>query len=180
MNVDPYTQPLPKTITDKNGNPSREFFQWLVFDNRWKFDIWNRTGGGTDAIDAGQREHGYSENLISLLIGQVAFLKERVDALEKESPASICSEGIFSSVTVTASYTAADFDFVSASQGATITLPQYPSENSVIIVRNGNGSIISVSGNGRNINGTATVLSGVKNTTMVFHYFIDSNEWFIR
>ena len=59
MNVDPYTQPLPKEITDKDGKPTREFQSWLVYDNIWKFNMWTRSGGASDAIVDGSQEFNY-------------------------------------------------------------------------------------------------------------------------
>ena len=177
-NVDPYVQPIPKTLQDKNGNISPEFRQWLVYDNRWKFDMWIRTGGGVDSVEAGQSEHGYSENLISLLIGQVAFLKERVDALEKESPALISTENELNDITIAASnYTAADFDDITAKSNSCITMPEYPKHNSVIIVRNGDGTGITIDGNGRNVRGSLKIKTVRLGTALVLKYKLDLNEW---
>jgi hypothetical protein len=83
----------------------------------------------------------------------------------------------FRAVTVTQSYTAVDHDFINAKQSSTITLPQYPEENSVIIVRNGDGSSIKLSGNGKKINGSSTGILQRKTTAIEFYYFIDSGEW---
>ena len=178
--VDPYTHPFPKTIQDKSGNITPEFRQWLVFDNRWKFDMWIRSGGGDDAVSAGSDSHGYSENLISLLIGQVAFLKERVDALEKESPILNFTGDLFNTVTTSNNYIAADYDFINAKANALITLPKYPSENSVIIIRNGDGSTIKLNPNGKTINGESIGYIRRNGTALVIHYFIDSDEWLVR
>jgi len=176
--VDPYTQPFPKTIQDKSGNITPEFRQWLVFDNRWKFDMWIRSGGSDDAVSAGSDSHGYSENLISLLIGQVAFLKERVDALEKESPALISAENEFNDITVSGGiHTAVDFDDITAKSGAYIYMPENPSHPSTIIIRNGDGSAITIDGNGRNVRGSSKIKTVRLNTSLVLKYKIDINEY---
>lgn len=177
--VDPYMQPLPQTIQDKNGNITAEFRQWLIYDNRWKFDMWVRSGGGTDAVEAGQGEHGYSENLISLLIGQVAFLKERVDDLQNQDSVNHFIKS-FRAVTKSEDYTAIEDDFVNAKLGATIALPRYPDENAVVIIRNGDGSTIKLNGNGKTINGSTTGKIYRKGTAIVWQYFIDSDEWLAR
>ena len=83
-------------------------------------------------------------------------------------------------VTVTSNYTAVDGDFINAKSNAQITFPKYPEENSVIIVRNGDGSTIKLLGNGKNMNGESTGQLTRKGTSIEFHYFIDSDEWFAR
>ena len=60
----------------------------------------------------------------------------------------------FRAVTATSSYTALPFDFVNAKNGAAITFPKYPSENSVIIIRNGDGTTIDLLGKGKIFNGS--------------------------
>ena len=83
-------------------------------------------------------------------------------------------------VTIAASYTASDFDFINATQNSTITFPEFPKVNSVLIVRNGDGSKINLSGNGRNINGSLTGTLRRESTAIEFYYFIDTNEWFAK
>jgi len=62
----------------------------------------------------------------------------------------------FRSVTASSSYTAVPFDFINAKGASTITFPKYPDENSVIIIRNGDGTRIPLNGNGKDINGSST------------------------
>jgi hypothetical protein len=83
-------------------------------------------------------------------------------------------------VTVTSNYTALPNDFINAKNNAQITFPKYPDENSVIIVRNGDGSRIKLIGNGKKINGSTTGYLTRKETAIEFYYFIDSDEWFAR
>ena len=50
--VDPYTQPIPRRINRPDGTPTEEFFQWLVYDNRFKHDLWQALTDGTgDRVD---------------------------------------------------------------------------------------------------------------------------------
>ena len=86
----------------------------------------------------------------------------------------------FRAVTATANYTMLPFDFVNAKNRATVTFPQYPEANSVIIVRNGDGSQITLNGNGKNMNGEPAGLLTKESTAIEFYYFIDSDEWFAR
>lgn len=87
---------------------------------------------------------------------------------------------IFNSITKSINYTMEPFDFVNAKSNSTITFPKYPSENSVIIIRNGDGSKIKMNGNGKKMNGELTGVINVKGTAIEFHYFLDSDEWFAR
>lgn len=86
----------------------------------------------------------------------------------------------FNCITKNQNYTAVSHDFINAKSGATITLPEYPAKNSVIIVRNGDGSRIKLDGNSRNINGCLNGLIGNEGTAIEMHYFIDTNEWFAK
>lgn len=86
----------------------------------------------------------------------------------------------FNAVTATVNYEMCDYDFVNASNGVTLTMPQYPMENSIIIVRNNDGSKITVDGNGKNINNDTDAIFRAKYSAITFQYFIDSDEWFSR
>jgi hypothetical protein len=95
-------------------------------------------------------------------------------------PAIQQEQKVFTAKTISGNYTALPFDFINARYNAQITFPQYPEENSVIIVRNGDGSTIKLSGNGKNINGSSTGVLQKQGTSIEFYYFIDSNEWFAK
>jgi hypothetical protein len=89
----------------------------------------------------------------------------------------------FSPKTKTADYTALDFDFIEAENGATIKLPQYPDDGSEVIIANGDGTKITVDGNGRKIkrkNSTDTLSTTSKGTTLHFQYFVDRGYWRTR
>ena len=84
----------------------------------------------------------------------------------------------FNAITKSTNYTMSDFDYVNAKARATITFPKYPSDNSVIIIRNGDSSKIKLNGNGKNMNGSSTGVLRKDTRSVTFHYFIDSDEWF--
>ena len=92
----------------------------------------------------------------------------------------IAAVGQYNSITVTGPYTASNLDFINAKSRAVITLPANPIENSVIIVRNGDGSTITVNPNGKTLNGETIGYIRSKGTALVIHYFIDSDEWLVR
>jgi hypothetical protein len=83
-------------------------------------------------------------------------------------------------VTVTSNYAALPNDFINAKNNAQITFPKYPDENSVIIVRNGDGSRIKLLGNGKKINGYFDGFIDDETDSIEFHYFIDTDEWFAK
>lgn len=154
----------------------REFYRLF---NHMIFQLWKRTGGGTDDVAGIGQEASDNDNLASALIGQVAFLKMRLDDLDNIEPESI-PQSPFICVTKSANYTAIDHNFVNAKNGATISLPQYPAENAVVIIRNGDDSNVRLSGNGKNINGSSAGNIYRKGTAIELHYFIDTDEWFAR
>lgn len=60
--VDPYIQPIPRRINRPDGTPTEEFFQWLVYDNRFKHDLWQALTDGTgDRVDPPSTGTGDSE-----------------------------------------------------------------------------------------------------------------------
>lgn len=88
--------------------------------------------------------------------------------------------GKFNAVTAQDDYAALSFDFVNAKSNSTVKFPSHPSENDIIVVRNGDGSRIKIDGNGRHINGASTVELVRKGTSIEFYYFISDNEWFAK
>ena len=90
------------------------------------------------------------------------------------------NEPRFRAVTATQNYTANDYEFINAKGSSTITLVKYPVENSVIIIRNGDGSNINLSGNGKTINGSLAGILRREQTAIELYYFIDSDEWLAK
>ena len=104
-------------------------------------------GVGSDSISAGITT---SEATAS---NAGAILFEELDSIMESAVPVVEMTGIFNQATVTQNYTAQPFDFVNAKNNVTVTFPEFPDSNSVIIIRNGDGSRIRLDGNGRNING---------------------------
>lgn len=78
------------------------------------------------------------------------------------------------------SYTAIDHDYINAKSSALICFPEYPSINATFTTRNGDGSMISLNGNGRMLNGCSTGIIDEKDASIDWHYFIDTDEWFSK
>lgn len=179
VNVDPFVIQWPqKWASDPELAPTIQYL------NKFLYDLWLRTGGSGDAISNITIEEKYAWDL------SVNFAREQALTLpqlfsEKDDTVTLLQpahEGAkaFNAVSAVSDYTAVDYDFVNAKKKSRVTLPKYPEENSVVIIRNGDGSIIGLNGNGRLINGESTGKIYRKGTTLTLQYFIEENEWFAR
>ena len=89
----------------------------------------------------------------------------------------------FNPVSKNTNYTALDFGFIEAEQGITVSLPEYPDDASEVIVANGDGSRITIDGNGKQIKRkslTKTLTSFNEGTTLHFQYFVERGYWRTR
>ena len=164
--VDPRLNQIPRELQDTFDK--RIYFEEL---ERFLHDLWVRTGGGNDAVENAAIEEKYPWPTAQLAS----------EAKEFQYPLILSSvDQAFNAVTATGSYTAMPYDFINAKTRAQITFPAYPEGNSVIIIRNGDGSKIKFDGNGRNINGSSSGVLCQKSTAIEFYYFIESNEWFAK
>lgn len=164
--VDPFQHPIPIAFMRDD-----ELRHWCEYLHEHLFQNWVRTGGGDDAISNADVQEKYSWELAPKAEESVTGLPSSTVAIERDK---------FNAVSVTTSYTSCDYEFINCSNPITITLPYNPCENSVIIIRNSDGSQVTIDGNSKNINGESDALLRAKNSSIVFHYFIDSDEWFTR
>jgi len=169
--VDPLLVPIPKDFLARKDH--REFFERLI---RTVDQLRQRTGGATDEVaETGTRET--YPWIIDEPIQENIELNHHTNIEEVhyhfDSPFRV-----FNAVSTNTSYTANNWDWINAKNGAPITLPAYPEVNSEVIIRNGDGSLIQLKGNGRLINGSSTGELRRKGTCIKFKYFIDDNEWF--
>jgi len=180
--VDPQLNQIPHKLL--NDPELRVYFENL---ERFRHDSWVKSGGGSDAIADADIAEKYPWPTNQLASETKEFniqwptnqLASEVDQFKYiVTPGQISHE--YRAVTSIQDYTAVPFDFVNAKQGSTITLPQYPIENSVIIIRNGDGSVIKLDGNGKNINGSSSGILRREETTVELYYFIDSDEWLAK
>jgi len=166
-NLDPFVVQWPsKWVQDPEIGPVIHYL------NRYLHDLFVVTTGSTGS---------------SLIVDAVIAEKYPWPATQsydeiKEFEYPVMPEEVkqFNAVTVSQNYTALDHDFINATNSSTVTFPKYPDENSVIIIRNGDGSAIKLNGNGKNLNGSSTGRISRKTTAIEFHYFIESDEWFAR
>lgn len=148
---------------------SREFFKQT---NTILFQLYNRTGGDTDLIDEGQGlADDFNESITGINADEIAE-DYQDDFIYRQATIE------WNAVSKSNSYTMVGYDFVNAKSNAQITFPLFPDENDQIRVRNGDGTLIKLLGNGRNINGSTSGFLRKKGTAITFIYFINTNEWF--
>ena len=83
----------------------------------------------------------------------------------------------------TSNYTAINKDWVEARNGITVELPANPVRDDEIMISNGDGTTITIDGNGNNIKYTSTDTSIIiykQGSSLHFHYFIDAAEEYWR
>jgi O-glycosyl hydrolase len=107
-------------------------------------------------------------------------IDKKLRNLEKNDYVSVDASKKLNAVTATSNYTATNYDYINASKGSTITLPRNPVKDCFVVVRNSDGSKISIIGNGRTVNSKATATTRNKGTSLDIYYFIDTDEWFIK
>lgn len=133
--------------------------------------LWTKTGGGGDSIENITIEQNYTWDALEDI--------ETGDSLSSMFGLETAAQS-FNSVSTNQDYTMVAFDFVNAKSSSTITLPEYPEQNDVVIIRNGDGSRIKFLGNGKDINGESSGAITRKGTTLIMQYFLDDDEWFAR
>jgi len=169
---------LPKLRPIRELSPQEN--NYLAQLERIVQQIYRRVGGGIDIIDEDLQEASANESQIALNLALIETLKQRVEDLENDIQPQIDFSPKCNDITITSNYDAAPWDDITAKQAVTITLPSQPSPDSVIIVRNGDGSKIVVDGNGIKIrrkrltDKLATKNSG---SSLCFRYKIDVNEY---
>jgi len=84
----------------------------------------------------------------------------------------------FRSTVQTTSYTAISFEWVIASNAATITFPQYPEDGDEIIITVNDTSSIPLAGNGKTIAGCPTGTLREKFLTIHFKFALANDTWY--
>lgn len=155
--VDPFVIQWPrKWVADQEIAP---VIQYL---NKFLHDLWARTGGGTDFIDNS--------------ITEITNISIRESYPWDLTP----TPRQFRAVTKSLNYTLLDFDYANFTSSATAKFPEFPKKGAVIAIRNGSNGTVKLDGNGKNINGSSTGNIRLKETSIDFYYFIDSDEWFAK
>jgi hypothetical protein len=167
VNVPP--QQIPQGVLDETP----KLAAYLIELNHYNWQMFQRTGGGSDAIDDITSSESF-ENSFST--GQ---LQEQINDLEQLEDL-IPQSKEWSAKKVTTDTLAVDHEVVEGNQGATIKFDPTPDHNDEIIVANGDGTNIRIDFNGKNINFTRLDTSMTLNrrgTSMHFKYFADGPYW---
>lgn len=162
--IDPFVIEIPSVFLNHPSPEVRQYFQYL---NRTITDIIERTGGpATDSVSAQSVRELYPWNVQDDPEGQIPVFPSQTD-----------EDWFYSSKT--ANHTATDYEFIVASNSITVTLPSQPKLESMVGVRNSDGSTITVSGNGKNINAKTSIRSKLKGTVLILLYIVETDEWVI-
>ena len=127
-----------------------------------------------------------SADKIPYLFGLVYTLGKKVSQLEAGASNSVMAAAIkllesrtanFITTVKTQDSTAKNKDFFEARNSITVKLPANARRSDEVIVANGDGSKITIDGNGNNIKYTTTdtsVIMRSQGTSLHFHFFIDN------
>lgn len=181
-NVDPFLQPMPEAFYSVFPAQDRDVIRARIeYEDRWRHDMWLRTGGGTDIIEGGTSISVNNDNSVSQLRGQVEGLKRDINALRAAQQAAIIPIDMsdFNPAVIDNIYTAVDRDFLVIETNRKIFLPLRPPKNAVIIAINGHTNSVNIDGNGKKINSSDSIVSQEQNTQMVFKYHYIKDRWYM-
>ena len=176
--VDPFIHPIPRKI--QSDPELRPFFEYFV---RWAHDMWKRSGGGDDLIsDAGTRESypwvldetdTYSN--IYPMFGSDSQSQDFIKNLYPQDTLEIKS--LIRKIISNEIYTSAGDEFIKCKNKSTVKLPLNPSSDCIIYVHNGDGTLLTIDGNGKTINGDKKKFLTQKGSGLQIYYFIEDNEY---
>ena len=147
---------LALPIVDKNGNATP------YFEDVWYSVVDSLGGEGAPSISTitiieSEDSQSFQSNVKTLK--RSVFFNDRVEIVD-------C--------------TAVDNDFIEANSSIIVYLPLNPRKSSQVIVANGDGSVITVDGNGNDIKFTkldTELKIRTMGTTIVFQWFQDGPYW---
>lgn len=153
VNTPPITPPRKWLEDPELGKHVQELYMvvWQLFQ---------RSGGGTDAIELDGAQIETNTNNITNINADLSNL-------------------VLDYIAKSVDYTASAGDFVAASNGITVTMPLEPNDNDALTVFNSDASKITINGNGKDIDDTATKISVRKNTSLSMVFYTDGDAWVI-
>jgi len=180
---------LPIVEKDENG----EFIATHYFED-YLHQIIKATGGEGAAIITKVLTSALLADIIPHLSGQVQTLKKKVGHLEAALSTHVMQAEIrklqldtalFNTKIERSDYTCKNKDYREGRSGITFKLPENAKRNDEVMIANGDGSTITVDGNGNNIKYTSTdtkLIMRRKGTSFHFHFFEDNalNERYWR
>jgi len=169
VQVDPFLYPIPDGFLK-----DPEVRAWYEYDNRWKHDIWLRTGGGDDAIAESQIGELYEPGIQTSNVDELAEELEVSQEMAVQAPVSEVLEVI----TANANFTTTGNQILICTNTAaiTITLNANPDDGEQVHIKRQNAGGVKVVGA---IDGATTKTIGVRYSSPHLIYTIDANEWSI-
>lgn len=158
--TDPYIIPIPSKVSRSDGAPSDEFVQWLIYDNRFKHDLWQYVVGPSNTIDD--------------IKNDIVDVESRVDQLETDVEALRESYDYYS---INSSRTTAGNEFIRANAELTITLNSNPEPYERVYVQLTADVTVTISGS---INDTSEIKMHRAYDTVELVYFSDISGWIIK
>lgn len=198
VKVDPFVIPIPlKWSEDPEIGPTVQYM-W-----RFLYDLWRRTGGGSDQVSnqqlrelypwmAGQNGQQSSPNVVFAPYCPTSKWTPEFKAPQSHdalpafaTPAQFNQFPSFAVgaakpafFSVSAGHTTSGNEIVEATSNITVTLNATPDTDEIVIVKRNTGAgTVTVDGNGRNIDGAATYSLSTNYNTVTAIYSVASNIW---
>lgn len=176
ITVDPYQIRFPEQWVRPDGKLTEPAKNWFKYDNRWKENIWRRTGGPTDLVDQINQTFNTNTDVVSTG-AEVLEAKGQLDDL---TPHQV-DELTWTKRVLTVDATAGPRDIYEVRLGKTVFMERFPGINSELIAINGDGSLINVDGNGNDIKIDGKITDCVnwrtESKSIHFHWFEDGPYW---
>ena len=181
-------QPIIEVDRDTNEMVATSYFEDYLYR------IIQAVGGeGADTINTTIINSGLAAKL-PFLFGLVSSMSKKLGSLQDQVRDSKTQSAVkqleidtadFYTKIKTENYTAVNKDYVEGRNNATIKLPANAKRSDQVMVANGDGSAITVDGNGNNIKYTSTdtkFITRNNGSSFHFHFFIDNvkNESYWR
>ncbi|MBL4753775.1 MAG: hypothetical protein JKY52_09320 [Flavobacteriales bacterium] len=188
VKVDPFLYPIPPEFLK-----DPEVRAWFEYDNRWKHDIWLRTGGGDDAVAESQIGELYEPGIQTSSVDELAEdlevaqemaaqmidLIERVEELEAASDSSQLTTDGFETINISAgvtAFTATGKQIITCNNTGALDLTLNPAPDDaeeLHIKRNASGAVNFIG----TIDGITTENIGSTGDGIHLIYTIAQGEW---
>lgn len=130
---------------------------------------------------------GY-DSTIGMVFGEPGFRDEYSDPYSSVNKVESVQENYYTDQSINVrkltakvisnqTYTVVDNMFIKAKLGSIIKMPTTPSSDCVIYVHNGDGTLLTIDGNGKTINGDKKKFLRQKGSGLQIYYFIEDDEY---
>jgi hypothetical protein len=149
--------PPPQIRRPKKVSQDRELDAYFRQIEWTLFQLWNRTGGGDDTVDDTVNSQVDTDGLFGLF--------SRINDLEFRNV-----------VSTSANYTAIGSDIVICNDAVTVFLNDEPDDQEIVTIKRAAGPV-TINGNGKTIDGDATVKLIIKYVSLDLIYTIETDSW---